>query len=54
MHRTTETARRLGQALREEMPLSQLLPPELQALLLRLALAEAERRHYGASARSAA
>ncbi|HEU0159079.1 MAG TPA: hypothetical protein VFR00_07190 [Hyphomicrobiaceae bacterium] len=54
MHRTSETTRRLGQALRQEMPLCQPLPPELQALLLRLALAEAERRHYGASGRSAA
>jgi len=48
MYRTSETTRRLGQALREAMPLTQGLPPELQALLLRLALADAERRHYAA------
>jgi len=53
MHPSNETTRRLGQVLREAMPLAQGLPPELQALLLRLALADAERRHYAAP-RSAA
>jgi hypothetical protein len=54
MHRTDDTCRRLGQALRQQLPLTPALPPELQALLLRLALAEAERRHYAAPGRSAA
>jgi hypothetical protein len=54
MHRTSEVNQRLGQALRQQLPLSQILPPELQALLLRLAQADAERRHYGAPGRNAA
>jgi hypothetical protein len=54
MHAASETTRRLGQALRQALPLAQALPPELQALLLRLAQADAERRHYGAPGRTAA
>ena len=54
MHPTCETTRRLGHALREELPPIQVLPLELQALLLRLALAEAERRHYAPPPPSAA
>ena len=54
MHTASETARRLGQALRQQLPLTQALPPELRALLLRLAQAHAERCHYGAPGRNAA
>jgi hypothetical protein len=45
----SQTPRLLGQVLRQHLPLSPQLPPELQALLLRLALLETERRHYGGS-----
>jgi hypothetical protein len=54
MHCAHDTLRHLGQALRQKLALSQALPPELQALLLRLAQADAERRHYGAPGRNAA
>ncbi len=43
-----ETTRLLGKPLRELLTPSERLPPEMQALLLRLALLDAERRHYGA------
>jgi hypothetical protein len=43
-----ETARLIGKVLREHLTPSQRLPNELKALLLRLALLDAERRHYGA------
>jgi len=50
-----ETTRLIGKMLREHSPPPQRLPGDLQALLLRLALLDAERRHYGASrARTAA
>lgn len=51
-----ETTRLLGKRLRELVTPSERLPPDLQALLLRLALLDAERRHYGAgrAARTAA
>ena len=54
MHYANETMRRLGQVLRQRLAATQALPPELQALLLRLAQADAERRHYGAPGRTAA
>jgi len=54
MYQTSETSRRLGAVLREHLPPPPALPPELQALLLRLALAETERRHYGGSSNPAA
>jgi hypothetical protein len=54
MHAANETTRRLGQALRQKLPLTHALPPELQALLLRLAQADTERRHYGPPGRNAA
>jgi hypothetical protein len=43
-----ETTRLLGQVLRQHLAPAPLPSPELQALLLRLALREAERAHYGA------
>ena len=50
-----ETTRLIGLVLREHLTPSQRLPPDLQALLFRLALLDAERRHYGAGrARTAA
>lgn len=50
-----ETTRLIGKVLREHLTPTQRLPPDLQALLLRLALLDAERRHYGAGrARTAA
>jgi hypothetical protein len=50
-----ETTRLIGKVLREHLTPSQRLPPDLQALLFRLALLDAERRHYGAGrARTAA
>ena len=54
MHPISETTRRLGAALRKELAITQALPPELLALLLRLAQADAERRHYGVPGRNAA
>ena len=43
-----ETTRLIGKVLREHVTPPQRLPCDLQALLLRLALLDAERRHYGA------
>jgi hypothetical protein len=48
MHQGNETSRLIGKAMREHLTPSPPLPPELQALLLRLGLLETERRHYGA------
>jgi len=48
MHQGNETTRLIGKAMREHLTPSPPLPPDLQALLLRLALLEAELRHYGA------
>ena len=45
----SQTPRLIGKVLRQHLPLSPQLPPELQALLLRLALLETERSHYGGS-----
>jgi hypothetical protein len=42
-----ETRCLIGKVLRQHLPLHHQLPPELQALLLRLALLETERSHYG-------
>jgi hypothetical protein len=42
-----ETPRLIGKVLRQHLPLHHQLPPDLQALLLRLALLETERSHYG-------
>lgn len=50
MQPMSDTTRRLGAVLRQHLPPAASLPPELKALLLRLALAEAERRHYGPAA----
>jgi hypothetical protein len=50
-----DTARLIGKVLREHLTPSQRLPSELKALLLRLDLLDAERRHYGGGrARTAA
>jgi hypothetical protein len=54
MQPMSDTTRRLGAVLRQHLPPAASLPPELKALLLRLALAEAERRHYGGSTNPAA
>ena len=47
MHSHTQTSRLIGKIMRQHLAPSAPLPPELQALLLRLALLDAERRHYG-------
>jgi hypothetical protein len=48
MQSGNETTRLIGKVLRAHLTPSERLPPDLQALLLRLALLDTERRHYGA------
>jgi hypothetical protein len=46
--------RLLGRVLRQHLGLTPAPSPELQALLLRLAVREVERAHYGGRRRNAA
>jgi hypothetical protein len=47
MRRPNQTIRLLGRHYRELLGLDETLPIEMQVLLLRLALLEFERAHYG-------
>ena len=47
MHPQHEMSRLIGKLMRAHLTPSTPLPPDLKALLLRLALLDAERRHYG-------
>lgn len=47
MRQKNQTARLIGGHYRSLVPVEAGLPPEIQALLLRLALREVERAHYG-------
>jgi hypothetical protein len=47
MRQPNQTIRRLGEHYRELMPVEPTLPIEMEVLLLRLALKEIERAHYG-------
>jgi hypothetical protein len=49
-----EMIRQIGRVLRQHLGLTPTPSPELQALLLRLAVREAERAHYGGHRQDAA
>ena len=51
MKSTDRIPEALGKGLQERLPV-QATPPDMQALLLRLALREVERAHYGAESRT--
>jgi hypothetical protein len=52
MKRNSNIIHKLGTGLRERIDLLSAPTPEMQVLLLRLALQELQRRHYCASGRS--
>ena len=54
MHPHSEIVRQIGRVLRQHLGLTPLPSPELQVLLLRLAVREAERAHYGGRRRETA
>jgi hypothetical protein len=51
MERKSEVIRKLGAGLRERLPVEADLSPDMEVLVLRLAVQELERLHYGATRR---